>query len=352
MSTDQQLEKIKVFREALESGETFILPEAWDVASARVLGELKFPVIGTSAASIAWVNGYSTKEYIKLEDLLMVAARIARRSTYPVNADLVGGLTFSIEQMHRGIQAAIAVGCSGIMLSDASRNGKSNIMPVETMVEHIKVARKAADNASIPLVITACTDTFLHEEKGHSPLQDVSERAVAYYAAGADCIHVSGIQHIHIVENVARNIPGPASIRISIATKTNMKAYKESGIACVNVGSSLLRSLLGNLRLKADELLTFGQFDHLDRAVTPDELEKLVTYRPSQAAKSAEAEKSPEDEKVTEKVSEKPPEKAAKSEEVVQSENSDESGRSDEPEELLLEKTVPLEDTSHKSVSI
>lgn len=279
MSEDQQKDKIKIFRRRLNAKETFILPEAWDVASARVLGELGFPVVGTSAEAISWVNGYTTQEYIKLEELLMVAARIARRSTYPVNADLVGGLGQSTEQIRRAVQAAIAVGCSGIILSDANRNGSLHILSIDKMAELIQVARDAAIDSNMPIVITASTDTFKYEKKGHSPLKDVSERATAYLAAGADCIHVSGIQHIHIVENVAQNIAGPTSIRISIATKTDMKAYKETGIACINVGSSMLRSLLGNLRLKADELLTFGQFTHLDRTISVNELEALVSYR-------------------------------------------------------------------------
>lgn len=286
--SEQQLTHIKRFRDVLTSGETFVMPEAWDVASASILGELDFPVIGTSAAAISWVNGYSTREYIKLEELLMVAARIARRSQGPINADLVGGLKFSSDQIHRGVQAAIAVGCAGITISDANRNGASHVLPIDDMVTYIKVAREAAQQANVPIVITACTDTFLHEQKGHSPLKDVSERAVAYFEAGADCILVGGIQHIHVVENVAQNIPGPASVRISIATKTEMKAYRETGIACINVGSSMLRSLLGNLRLKADELLTFGQFAHLDRAIPVEDIEKLVSYRPVTKAQGAE----------------------------------------------------------------
>lgn len=270
-----QVERAQALRQKYTSGQAFILPEVWDVASARVLQDAGFDVMGTSATAIAWVNGYRPHERVNIEDLLMSAARIIRGSSIPINADLEGGVGRSVDDVKKAVQAAIAVGCAGVTIGDGSRNGAHGVMPLDEMANRIKAARMAAMAARVPMVITARSDVFQLGPLGHSPFDTAVERSAAYFDAGADNMLVPGIQHLQIVERLAKHCHGPVSITISLANAPDIEAYRQSGIACITLGPSLLRSLLGNMRLKAEELLTEGHFTHLDRAIPQDELEAL-----------------------------------------------------------------------------
>lgn len=269
-------EKAERLRGLMQADQPFVLPEVWDVASARILADAGFSVIGTSGAAIIWSHGYKSHERIKLEELLMVAARIARGSSLPVNADLDGGLGRSASDVKRGVQAAIAVGCAGVTFGDGSRNGVHGVMPADEMMNRIKAARLAAIEAKVPIAITVRTEVFLVAPLGQSPYDTAVERAQAYFDAGADCILVPGIQHPHVVERLVRNVDCPLGITISLSSAPDLIIYSEIGVSCVSLGSSMMRSLLGNLRVKAEELVTFGHFSHLDRAIPQEELDALL----------------------------------------------------------------------------
>ncbi len=276
MNEINQVEKAQILRDKIISNGVCVLPEVWDVASARVLADSGFEVIGTSAAAIAWANGYQPHERLKLEELLLTAGRISRGWSCPVNADLEGGLDRSVNHVKRGVQAALTIGCAGVTIGDGSRNGAHGVMSTEEMANRIKAARAAALEVNIPAVITARTETFFLGPLGASPFDSSIERAEAYFDAGADCVLIPGVQHLQIVERLAKNIDGPIAISVSLSSAPDLKSLEDAGVACVTLGSSLIRSLLGNLRVKAEEIIAFGRFTHLDRVIPQDELEALL----------------------------------------------------------------------------
>jgi 2-methylisocitrate lyase-like PEP mutase family enzyme len=102
------------------------------------------------------------------------------------------------------------------------------------------------------------------------------ERAEAYFAAGADCMSVPGAQHIQLIERLAGQIDGPLCVTVGLTPAPDVKALSAAGAACVALGSALMRSLLGMLRYKAEELLAFGHFNNLDKAIPEDALNELL----------------------------------------------------------------------------
>lgn len=102
------------------------------------------------------------------------------------------------------------------------------------------------------------------------------ERAEAYFDAGADCVLVPGVEHVQIVARLASVVGGPLAITASQASAPDFHAYSEAGVACVTLGSSLFRTLLGTLRRKTEEVLTFGDFTALEQAIPSDEFEALM----------------------------------------------------------------------------
>src|SRR5215510_3591216 len=105
VSASGQKERIRKFRRRLQTSETFVMPEVWDVASARVMAEAGFEFIGTSATAIGWSLGYSAKERVTTDDLLSVAARITKGFESPVNADLEGAAGRSLEEIKYAVSA-------------------------------------------------------------------------------------------------------------------------------------------------------------------------------------------------------------------------------------------------------
>jgi 2-methylisocitrate lyase-like PEP mutase family enzyme len=193
-----------------------------------------------------------------------------------VNADLEGVAGRSLDDVARAVEAVIRSGCVGVTLGDGGRGGAHGIVDVKEMSEAIRSAKAAALESRIPAVITARTEAFLLEPLQHSPFETAVERAEAYFSAGADCVSVPGVQHVQIIERLSGVIDGPLCVTIGLTPAPDIKALGRAGAACVALGSSLYRSLLGTMRLKAEELMAFGHFSHLDKAIPADELQNLL----------------------------------------------------------------------------
>jgi 2-methylisocitrate lyase-like PEP mutase family enzyme len=194
----------------------------------------------------------------------------------PVVADLEGIIGRSVDEVGRAVSAVISAGCIGIAFGDGGRGGVHGIASIQDMTAAIRTAKAAALEAKVPAVIIARTEAFLLEPPQQSPFETAVERAEAYFAAGADCISVPGVQHIQIIERLTGVIDGPLSITIGLTPAPDLKALSNAGASCVALGSALMRSLLGTMRLKAEELLAFGQFNNLDKAIPAEALNALL----------------------------------------------------------------------------
>jgi 2-methylisocitrate lyase-like PEP mutase family enzyme len=271
-----QKEKARRFRKRLQAREAFILPEVWDVVSARVMADAGFELIGISPISLAWALGLKQEERLTLDELVAATQKIVRNFPIPVNADLEGIVGRSVEEVGRAVEAVVSAGCVGVVIGDGGRGGAHGIASMQDMTAAIRTAKAAALEAKVPAVITARTEAFLLEPPPASPFETAVERAEAYFAAGADCISVPGAQHIQIIERLSGQIDGPLCITIGLTPAPDLKTLGAAGASCVALGSALMRSLLGMLRFKAEELLAFGQFNNLDKAIPVDSLNALL----------------------------------------------------------------------------
>lgn len=271
-----QKEKVRRFRKRLQARDAFILPEVWDVVSARVMADAGFDLIGISPVSIAWAQGLNQNERLTLDQLVAAAQKITRDFTVPVNADLEGIVGRSVEEIGLAVEAVVSAGCIGVVIGDGGRDGAHGIASVQDMTAAIRTAKAAALETRVPAVITARTEAFLLEPPQHSPFETAVERAEAYFAAGADCISVPGAQHVQIIERLSGQIDGPLCITIGLTPAPDFKTLSAAGASCVALGSALMRSLLGMLRYKAEELLAFGQFNNFDKAIPVDALNSLL----------------------------------------------------------------------------
>lgn len=282
---DGQKEQARKFRKRLHGRDTFVMPEAWDVASARVLADAGFDLMGVSLDAIAWSQGVQSTERFSLDELLGVTARITKGFDVPVNASLEGVLGRTPEDIQDAVARALSIGCIGVTFGDGGRNGLHGAASIEHMTACIRAAKAAASEARIPAVITAGVEAFMLGSLGslgtlgslgHSPFEMTVERAEAYFEAGADCVLAPGVQHIQLLERLTAVVDGPIAITIGVTLAPDVKSFAKAGAAYVALGGSMMRSLLGVMRFKAEELHAFGQFTHFDRAIPARQLDAMM----------------------------------------------------------------------------
>lgn len=254
-----------------------ILPDVWDVASARILAEANFPVLTTSAASYAWAQGYRPGERVKLEELLIVAARIIRDTSLPLIADLEGCYDRSNQTIQKSTKAALSVGAKAVIIGDGGREGMHQMLGLMEVANRLKSARLAAIELGKPLTLIARTDTLDLGAIIANPIQEAIQRANTYLNAGADLVQVSGVQNIDVVAELSSKINGPIGIYVNHSGAPHISAYRDANITTISLGTGLMRSALTDLRGKADNLFKSGNFTHLDDVIPKAEFAELLS---------------------------------------------------------------------------
>ncbi|MFZ0593647.1 MAG: isocitrate lyase/phosphoenolpyruvate mutase family protein [Bryobacteraceae bacterium] len=231
---------------------TFILPNAWDVASARIFEEEKFPAVGTTSAGVAFSLGYRDGQRIPPSDMLAAIRRIASALDVPVTADIEAGYGDPVATAEQAWEC----GAVGINLEDVTGEEESTQVPLPRQVEVIQSIKKAVPN----LFLNARTDTFL---KGigveDTRLTAAIERLRAYRQAGADCLFAPGVKDPKIIAELVAAVDGPLNMLAGPGFPT-LAGMKDLGVKRVSVGSGAMRACLGLITRIARELQTSGTY--------------------------------------------------------------------------------------------
>src|SRR2546425_10740446 len=172
-----------------------LLPNVWDVASARLVETAGFSAVATSSAGVAFVLGYPDGERVSRAEMAEAVRRIASRVSVPVTADMEAGYGPSPEDAAATARAVVAAGAVGMNLEDApGPGGEGTLMDQALQVERIRAAREAAAAAGVPIVINARPDAFLAGVgEPATRLAHGARRLGAYRDAGADCLFAPGV---------------------------------------------------------------------------------------------------------------------------------------------------------------
>src|SRR4051812_38173422 len=171
----------------LHTGPGFVLPNAWDAGSARILEQVGFAAIATTSAGIAWSCGVPDGGALDRDTMLAHVGRIVAAVDVPVSADLEAGYGNTADDVGRTVARAVELGVVGGNLEDAVQ---AELFAIDEAVDRIAAARAAA--ASGTFVLNARTDTYFSRPQGDVFAETV-ERAERYLAAGADCVFVPGV---------------------------------------------------------------------------------------------------------------------------------------------------------------
>jgi 2-methylisocitrate lyase-like PEP mutase family enzyme len=265
-----QAAKAEQLRKLHHGPRILILPNAWDVISARVVEDAGFPSIATSSAAVAAVLGYPDGQRVPRDEMLEAVARIARAVTVPVTADLEAGYATTPSEIADFARAVIATGAVGLNLEDVTGEDEGSHVELALQCEKISAVRNASASAGVPLVINARTDVYLlpiGPEK--TRFERTVERLRAYHKAGADCVFAPGVRDAETIGKLVRAIDAPLNILLQPGG-VPLKGLEKLGVARASAGSGPHRAALTRLKEIAISLREYG--DH-----TPI-LENLITW--------------------------------------------------------------------------
>jgi 2-methylisocitrate lyase-like PEP mutase family enzyme len=273
---ESQTNKAIQFRQLHRGPGVLILPNAWDVASARIFEDAGFPSIATTSAGIAFSLGYPDGQRIPREEMLARIGRIARAVHVPVTADIEAGYGSSAEAVAATTLELIQAGAVGMNLEDASGNPDEPLIDLQLAAEKIKAAREAAAQLHVQVVVNARTDVYLLPRG--DPYANYSEalrRLVAYREAGADCVFAPGLKDADTIGRLVKAVNCPLNILAGPGTPS-IPELEKLGVARVSLGSGPMRATLGVLRRAAEELRTSGTYGAMEGAVPYAEVNKLL----------------------------------------------------------------------------
>jgi 2-methylisocitrate lyase-like PEP mutase family enzyme len=237
----------------------FVMPNAWDAASARVFEAEGFPAIGTTSAGVAAALGYPDGGIVPSREMIEAVARIVRAVKVPVSADIEHAYAASPDAVAEVVLRVIAAGAVGINLEDYVP-GASDLEPLELQVDKIKAIIKAATKAGVRVVVNARTDVFLRALGAPDARLGIAiERGRAFLAAGADCVFVPGVRDREMIAKLVAGIGGPVNI-LAVDGTPPIAELEALGVARVSVGSGPMRAALAVVRDVARELKSRGTY--------------------------------------------------------------------------------------------
>jgi 2-methylisocitrate lyase-like PEP mutase family enzyme len=272
----EQKKKAKAFLAMHVGGGPLLLPNVWDVASARIVEEAGFPALATSSAGVAFSLGYPDGQKIHKDPMMAAVARIAQAVKVPVTADVESGYANDPAGVARTARAVIVSGAIGMNLEDATGDPQRPLLDLSLQLEKIRAVRSTADKLDVALVINARTDVYLlRVGEPSSRYDETIRRLSAYREAGADCVFVPGLSDAATIKRLVADLKCPVNILAGLGSPS-VRELQALGVARVSLGSGPMRAGLGALRRIAEELKTSGTYELLANAPTHSEMNQLL----------------------------------------------------------------------------
>jgi 2-methylisocitrate lyase-like PEP mutase family enzyme len=284
MDTRKQAEKAEKFRKLHHGPQMLLLPNAWDVASARILEECGHPAIATSSAAVAYSLGYADGQRISRGEMLEVAGHIARATDIPVTADLEAGYGTTAKDMADTVKAAIAAGIIGMNLEDITGDDASSLVDLPLQLEKIRAIREAASSAGVPFVLNARTDIYLIPIGPEATrFERTVERLRAYREAGADCLFAPGVYDLETMKKLVKAVEAPLNILANPACPS-IQEMEKAGVARVSAGSGIMRAAMGLVQRIGKEMLEARSCEMMFAGATPFiDLKRMMTRHAHEA---------------------------------------------------------------------
>jgi len=268
-------EKRAEFRRLHESG-CFVIPNPWDVGSARYLQSLGFKALATTSAGFAWARGVSDGA-ITRDMALAHYAELAAAVDVPLNADFEGGFADAPEDVAESVRLCVETGVAGLSIEDFSGDRANPLYPFDLAVARIKAARaaidKAKDKTGGEVLLTGRTEGFI---RGRPDLDETLRRLKAFAEAGADCLYAPGISTREQIAAVVQAVaPKAVNLLMGTPSELTVKDCADLGVRRISVGGSLARTAWGGFMRAARQIMEAGSFNGFAEGASGAELNKL-----------------------------------------------------------------------------
>ena len=260
-------ERCRAFRCLHESG-CFVIPNPWDVGSARLLAQLGFKALATTSSGFAWTLGRPDNG-VSLSEALEHFRAVAQSVDVPINADFEGGFAVEPAAVAANVAQAAETGVAGISIEDFTGDPAHPLFDFQLSVERIRAARKAIRESGKDILLVGRSEGFI---AGRPDLTETLRRLMAYAEAGADCLYAPGIRSkqdiVAVVQAVA---PKPVNVLVG-SDFTTVAELAALGVRRISVGGALARAAWSGFLDAAREIAERGTFTALARAVPFDKL--------------------------------------------------------------------------------
>lgn len=268
-----QHDKATQLRALQDAPGVFVIANAWDGGSARILAGLGFRALATSsgacAATLGRVDGKVTRE-----EALAHARNIVAATDVPVSADLEKGFGDSPEVIAHTVRLAAQVGLVGCSIEDATGNDERPLFDMSLAVERVAAAVQAARALPFPFTLTARAENYL---RGNPDLDDTIHRLQAFERAGADVLFAPGLPDLAAVRTVCASLAKPVNFMVAIRGKSfSVAELAAAGVRRISLATSLYRAAMTGLVAAAREIKDVGTFGYLDTAITTAEINKYL----------------------------------------------------------------------------
>lgn len=258
-STD---EKRRQFHALHQSG-CFVMPNPWDLGSARVLADLGFKALASTSAGLCWSQGRADG-HLGLEETLSHLKVMASHCPLPFNADFESGFADRPEGVYSNVQRAVDTGVAGLSIEDSTGNPAAPLRSLNESLERLQAAREAIDAGNSQVLLTARAEHFF---VGVEDMDDCLLRLQAYAQAGADCLYAPGIRSREQISAVIAAVaPKPVNVLIGWDSDLTVTELADLGVRRISVGGALARTAWHGFLQAARQIADAGRFDGLGQS--------------------------------------------------------------------------------------
>ncbi len=255
--------RVTAFRRLHETG-CFVIPNPWDIGSARALEQLGFPALATTSSGFAWSLGRPDNQ-VTLDQAVTHFASISGAVQVPVNADFEGGFATDPAGVAENVARVVRTGIAGFSIEDSTGDTSEPLFELELAVERVRAAREAIDRSGTGVLLTARSEGFIVDRPN---LDETIRRLSAFASAGADCVYAPGLRELAQIKAVVdAAAPTPVNVLVSSGF-TSLDELTTLGVRRISVGGALARSAWAGFLAAAEEIARNGTFTALGSAAS------------------------------------------------------------------------------------
>jgi 2-methylisocitrate lyase-like PEP mutase family enzyme len=271
------------FRKLHQSG-FFVLPNPWNIGTARYLRSLGFKALATTSSGFSFANGLPDAEWaVSREMALRHIGAIVESVDLPINADFESGYAHKPEEVGENVRLCVATGVAGLSIEDATGDSNRPLYDLTLAIERIRAARAAIDQTGTGVLLTARAESFLVNHP--DPLNDVLRRLTAYADAGADVLYAPGLSTRAEIEAVVSAVaPKPVNVLTTSSHGLSLTELAALGVRRVSVGSALARAAWTGFLQAAHLMARENSMAGLDNAIPFSDLNDF--FRKDQAQRA------------------------------------------------------------------